>query len=153
MYKSEKMDFTEMSLKIIIIFYSLRVHCVLASGVCACVCVCVHSVVSNSLPPRGLQPTRLLCPQNFPGKNTRVGYHFLLQGIFPTQGLNLCLSSLLYQQVDSLPLVPPYYVLLRLFSSSKRQVMLNLYKFNKERLKNREAKLLIHSCCCCCCCC
>ena len=29
------------------------------------------------------------CPQNFPGKNTGVGYHFLLQGIFPTQGLNL----------------------------------------------------------------
>ena len=31
---------------------------------------------------------RLLCPWDFPGKNTRVGYHFLLQGIFPTQGLN-----------------------------------------------------------------
>ena len=25
----------------------------------------------------------------FPGKNTEVGWHFLLQGIFPTQGLNL----------------------------------------------------------------
>ena len=31
---------------------------------------------------------RLLCPWDFPGKNTRVGCHFLLQGIFPTQGLN-----------------------------------------------------------------
>jgi len=30
----------------------------------------------------GLQPTRLLCPWNFPGKNTGVGCHFLLQGIF-----------------------------------------------------------------------
>ena len=28
-------------------------------------------------------------PWNFPGKNTGVGYHFLLQEIFPTQGLNL----------------------------------------------------------------
>ena len=89
-----------MSLKIIIIFYSLSVHCVLAPGVC----VSARSVVSNSLPPRGLQPTRLLCPQNFPGKNARVGYHFLLQGVFPTQGLNPCLLCLLYRQMDSLPL-------------------------------------------------
>ena len=35
----------------------------------------------------GLQPTRLLCPWDFLSKNTRVGYHFLLQGIFLTQGL------------------------------------------------------------------
>ena len=32
--------------------------------------------------------TRLLCPWDFPGKNTRMGCHFLLQGIIPTQGLN-----------------------------------------------------------------
>ena len=31
---------------------------------------------------------RLFCPWNFPGKNTGVEYHFLLQGIFPTQGSN-----------------------------------------------------------------
>ena len=40
------------------------------------------------LQPRGLQPTRLLCPWDSPGKKTRVGCHFLLQGIFPTQGSN-----------------------------------------------------------------
>ena len=33
-----------------------------------------------------------LCPWDFPGKNTGVGCHFLLQGIFPTQGLNPSLS-------------------------------------------------------------
>ena len=33
--------------------------------------------------------TRLRHPWDFPGKNTGVGCHFLLQGIFPTQGLNL----------------------------------------------------------------
>ena len=49
----------------------------------------VSSVVCDSLQPYRLQPTRLLCPWNFPGKNTRVGSHSLLQGIFPTQGLNL----------------------------------------------------------------
>ena len=32
--------------------------------------------------------TRLPCSRNSPGKNTGVGCHFLLQGIFPTQGLN-----------------------------------------------------------------
>ena len=31
----------------------------------------------------------LLCPWDFPGKNTRVDCHFLLQDIFPIQGLNL----------------------------------------------------------------
>ena len=40
----------------------------------------------------------------FPGKNTRVGYHFLLQGIFPTQGSNPHLLHLLHWQVGSLPL-------------------------------------------------
>ena len=34
-------------------------------------------------------PSRLLCPWNSPGKNTGVGSHSLLQGIFPTQGSNL----------------------------------------------------------------
>ena len=55
--------------------------------------------VSNSLPSRGLQNTKLLCPWDSPGKNTGVGCHFLLQRIFPTQGLNLCL---LHWQADSL---------------------------------------------------
>ena len=41
------------------------------------------------------------CPWNFPGKNIGVGFHFLLQGIFLTQELNLCL---LYWQMDSLSL-------------------------------------------------
>ena len=41
------------------------------------------------------------CPWLFPGKNTGVGCHFLLQGIFLTQGSNLCF---LYWQVNSLPL-------------------------------------------------
>ena len=42
-----------------------------------------HSVVSDSLQPHELWPTKFLCPWNFPGKNTGVGCHFLLQGIFP----------------------------------------------------------------------
>ena len=46
-------------------------------------------VVSDSMRPHGLLLTKLLCPWSSPGKNTGVGYHVLLQGIFPTQGLNL----------------------------------------------------------------
>ena len=45
-----------------------------------------HLVVSDSLRPHGLQPARLLCPWNFPGKNTGVSCHFLFQGILLTQG-------------------------------------------------------------------
>ena len=38
------------------------------------------------------EPSRLFCPWNSPGKNTGVGCHSLLQGIFLTQGSNLVLS-------------------------------------------------------------
>ena len=47
-----------------------------------------RSVVSDSFQPHGLSSSRLLCPWNSPGMNTGVGSHSLLQGIFPTQGLN-----------------------------------------------------------------
>ena len=40
------------------------------------------------LRPHVLQPAKLLCPWDSPGKNTGVSYHFLLQGIFLTQGWN-----------------------------------------------------------------
>ena len=47
-------------------------------------------------------PVRLLYPWDFPGKDTGMGCHFLLQGIFPTQGLNPHLLHLLPWKVDSL---------------------------------------------------
>ena len=52
-------------------------------------------VVSNSLWPHGLESSRLHCPWDFSGKNTGVGCHFLLQGIFTIQGLKLHLLHLL----------------------------------------------------------
>ena len=45
-----------------------------------------------------LQPARFLCPWDSPGKNTGVGYCAFLQGIFVTQGLNLCRLGLLHWQ-------------------------------------------------------
>ena len=63
--------------------------------------------MSDSLRPHELQTTRLPYPWGFPGKNTGVGYHFLLQGIVPTQGSNPHLLCLLHWQEVSLPLVTP----------------------------------------------
>ena len=51
--------------------------------------------------PHGLYLARFLCPWNFPGKNTGIACYFLLQGIFPTQGMNLHLLCLLHWQADS----------------------------------------------------
>ena len=55
---------------------------------------CVESV-AQSCPtlchPTDCKSTRLLCPWDSPGKNTGVGCHALLQGIFLTQGSNPCL--------------------------------------------------------------
>ena len=59
-------------------------------------CCCLVAKLCPSL----LQPT-LLCPWDFPGKDTKLCCHFLLQGIFLTQVSNL---HLLHWQVDSLPL-------------------------------------------------
>ena len=42
-----------------------------------------------TLQPYGLSSARLLCPWDSPDKNTGVGCHALLQGIFLTQGSNL----------------------------------------------------------------
>ena len=45
-----------------------------------CMSVCVLSHTRLFVTP--VEPDRLLCPWNFPGKNTRMGCHFLLQGSF-----------------------------------------------------------------------
>ena len=58
----------------------------------------VTSVMSNSLRPFRLWPAKLLCPWDSPGKNTVVGCHALLQGIFMTQGLNPHLLQLLHSR-------------------------------------------------------
>ena len=61
------------------------------------VCVLTHSLLSICDP---LDCSHAPLSMRFPGKNTGVGCHFLLQGILLTQGLNL---HLLHWQVDSLP--------------------------------------------------
>ena len=68
-----------------------------------CCCLVAKSCLTL-LQPHAPLSTRLLCPWEFPRKNTGVGCHFLLQGIFLTQGSNPCL---LHWQMDSLPLSHP----------------------------------------------
>ena len=68
--------------------------------------VCAQSI-RFSASPWTIAPAILLCPWNFPSKNTGVGCHLLLQRIFPTQGLNPCILRLLHWQVGSLLTAPP----------------------------------------------
>ena len=59
-----------------------------------------HSVfVRLFATPWAAWPTRLLCPWDFPGKGTRVGGHFLLQGNLPDPGIEPRFPSL---QADAL---------------------------------------------------
>ena len=62
--------------------------------------------MSNSLWPHG-EAHQSLPSMEFPGKSTGVGWHFLLQGIFQTQGSNLHVLCLLHWQAGSLSLLPP----------------------------------------------
>ena len=57
------------------------------------ICVRVCSAVSDSLKPHRLQPARLPCPWDSPGKSTRVGCHFLLQRSSPP-GDQTCISCI-----------------------------------------------------------
>ena len=67
----------------------------------------MRSVMSDCLQSQGMWLTRLLGPWNFPGKNTGVGCHSLLQGIFLMLGWNPHLMHLLHWLANSLPLAPP----------------------------------------------
>ena len=64
------------------------------------------SVMSDSLQPHGLYPTRLLCPWDFPSKNTEVGCQcflqvtFLMQGLMPMSLVNSALTGVLFTAVS-----------------------------------------------------
>ena len=63
-----------------------------------------YSCVEN---PMDCSPPGSSVHGDSPGNDTGVGCHFLLQGIFPTQGSNPCLLRLLHRLVGSLTLAPP----------------------------------------------
>ena len=63
-----------------------------------------HSVTSDSLQPYGLEPARLLCARDAPGKNTGVGCHALLQRIvLINPGIESTSPVVPALQADSLP--------------------------------------------------
>ena len=64
----------------------------------------MRSVLSNSCDPLDCSLPGSSVYGIFPGKNTGVGCHSLLQGLFPIQGLN---PGLLHWQVGSLASEPP----------------------------------------------
>ena len=66
---------------------------------CCCCCLVAKSCLTLQL--HELQLSRFFCLRDFLGKNTRVGCHVLLQGIFLTQGSNLYLP---HWHAASLPL-------------------------------------------------
>ena len=69
-------------------------------------CSAARAQSCQTLQPCGLRPARLLWPWDFLGKNTWAGCHFLLQGIFPTQGPNRSSPASPALQADSLPTEP-----------------------------------------------
>ena len=80
-----------------------------AMGVTFCRCKITLHAWSLQSCPTFCNPVncRLLHPWDSPGKNTGVGGHFLLQGVFPTWGSNRRLLRLLPWQARSLLLAPP----------------------------------------------
>ena len=73
---------------------------------CCCSCLATKSFLTPCN-PMDCSLAEILCPCSFPGKNTRVGCHFLLQEFFLPHGWNLHILLLLHWQVDSLPLSHP----------------------------------------------
>ena len=61
--------------------------------VCVCACTLIHMLTQSShCDPKDCSPPGCPVRGDSPGKNTGVGCHALLQGIFPTQGSNSGLS-------------------------------------------------------------
>ena len=105
--------------------FSSQVTRLLSSKTAFCLFVgtCVPFFISQTLSKSESEVARLcptLCdPMDcsppsvlgiFPGKNTGMGCHFLLQGIFPTQGLKLglphCGQTLYHLSHQGIPCVP-----------------------------------------------
>ena len=72
-------------------------------------CLLIYLILSSSWKWKSVSCVWLFATPwtvNFPGQSIGVGCHFLLQGIFPTQGSNLPLLCPLHMQANPLPLLP-----------------------------------------------
>ena len=85
-----------LSLKGLTVFFGWKDKCVL--------CLLAQSYLTLC-DPLDCSPPGCSVHGDSPGKNTEVGCHFFLQGIFPTQGSNPHFLCLLHRQADSLSLL------------------------------------------------
>ena len=72
--------------KVLLSYWQLQTTQTNPKGLLINCCGLVAKSCQTLLRSHGLQLTRFLCLWNFPAKNTGVGCHLLLQGIFPTKG-------------------------------------------------------------------
>ena len=94
---------------------------------------------------------RLLWPRDSPGKNTGVGCHGLLQGIFLIQGSNPCHLCLLHWWVDSLPLVnlgSPFLSIMYGFDYQPLQVIKTSEQWLLAEITSEIPGITEDSCCC-----
>ena len=86
---------------------------------------------------------------NFPGRNTGVGCHLLLQGIFSTQGWNLCFPALTGWFFTTGPPGKPKSGMTKKWSTSKKClkkfVHLNFYIWGQHYTKPGKKKSMIRS--------
>ena len=110
-------------------------------------CMCVKSLQSclTLCDPTDCSPPGSSVHGDSPGKNTGVDCHFLLQGIFLTQGLT---AHLLHWQADSLPAEPPRKPPIKILrekkknkTSSKRS---NQSKGNKSVIKTPSSLSMVN---------
>ena len=100
-----------------------------------------HGPATTFHNPMDLSPTRLLSSWDFSGKDIGVDCHFLLQGIFVTQGSNLHLLTLLHWQVDSFPLVPTWKPKWYVYINQLLLILKRNYPFSySENLFSRKRK-------------
>ena len=95
-----------------------------------------------------MEPARLFCLWDSPGKNSRMGCHFILQGIFPNQGLNLRLLHLLHWQADSLPLNQPGKLKCLVFWETAKPFSELLYYFVFPSRKDEKPRFSLSFPCC-----
>ena len=123
----------------LMIYFKQSISIIAGSSDSTYCCCSVAQFYLTILRPHGLQPIKLLCLQGFPGKNTGVGCHFLLQGIFPTQ------MPPLHWQVDSLPLThqeaQPYLLMQQIFSLG--MICKILVTFSIRSLQNTRVRHII----------
>ena len=111
------------------------------------VCVCECSVMLDSSPPHELWPARVLCPWNFPGKNTGVGSRFLLQGIFRNGACISCIAGGFFTNWAT-SRAPAIFSALRLSASKNlilEQCQIQIALFKKQWIDRAEKQMPIFS--------